>query len=119
MRKTGIQAARSKHRATGTFLPSFILGVVIGIIALMMWNAIGEYVYALPYSLLSPSGPEVYVLGFRIKHWIIGLASMTIGGILLLNRNQTLGGLLIGFGLVLFLDELLTGDLYYWSVGAW
>ena len=43
-----------------------ISGRIIAAISFMVWNMLGSQVYA--FSLLSPSGPEVYILGFRIKH---------------------------------------------------
>jgi len=98
------------ERGTFTFFSAMISGMIIAAISLVIWNMLGSQVYA--FSLLSPSGPEVYILGIRIKHWIIGLASMIIGGILYLKRIYTISGFLIGFGIILFLDELLTGDLY-------
>ena len=101
------------ERETFTFFSAMISGMLIAAISLVIWNMLGSQVYA--FSLLSPSGPEVYILGFRIKHWIIGLASMIAGAILYLRRIYTISGFLIGFGMILFLDELITRDLYYWS----
>ena len=107
-----MRRSRSKAGIDSSFLLALISGAVIAILSLIVWNMLGSQVYA--FSLLSPSGPEVYILGFRIKHWIIGLASALIGTILYSKKCYILSGLLIGFGLIL-LDELLTGDLYYWS----
>ena len=101
------------ERETFIFFSAMISGMIIAAISLVIWNMLGSQVYA--FSLLSPSGPEVYILGFRIKHWIIGLASALIGTILCSKKCYILSGLLIGFGLILLLDELLTRELYYWS----
>jgi len=108
-----MRRGRGKAGIDSSFILAMVLGAVIAILSLMIWNMLGSQVYA--FSLLSPSGPEVYILGFRIKHWIIGLASTLIGTILYSKKCYTLSGLLIGFGLILLLDELLTRDLYYWS----
>ena len=40
---------------------------------------------------------------------------MIAGAILYLRTIYTISGFLIGFGMILFLDELITRDLYYWS----
>ena len=109
-----VKRGRGKfERELFTFFSAMISGMIIAIFSLMIWTMLGSQVYM--FSLLSPSGPEVYILGIRVKHWLIGLASMAIGGILYLRRSYILSGLLIGFGLILFLDELITRDLYYWS----
>ena len=103
-------------RGRNSFIAFFLTGLLAGAICLGLWNMLGEQTYTL--SLLSPHGPEVYILGLRIKHWLIGLVFIGIGSSLYLLGFSSLSGFLIGMGTILFLDELLTGDLYYWRLGG-
>ena len=103
-------------RRKNSFIAFFLMGLLTGAICLGLWNMLGEQIYTL--SLLSPHGPEVYILGLRIKHWLIGLVFIGVGSGLYLLGFSSLSGFLMGMGTILFLDELLTGDLYYWRLGG-
>ncbi len=88
---------------------AFFMGFALGLILLIIWGSLPGTVYQL--SALSPHGPQVYVSGFRIKHWMVGVV-LTIVGLLLSRTHNWSGWSLTGFGVILVLDELLTWDLF-------
>jgi hypothetical protein len=79
-----------------------IIGVVIAIISLIIFNSLPPYIVT--FSLLSPTGPQIYILGVRIKHWFVGLILLVIGYVI--REDYRIGYFLMGFGAILFLDEL-------------
>ena len=87
----------------------FIYGVSIAIICLIIWNLIGQI--ELTFSIFSPTGPIVTIGGTRVKHWLIGIVIMVFAPFI---KNAKLMSFLLGFGLMLFIDEvpeLLAGTL--------
>jgi len=93
-----------------TTLFMFVLGAGLGLLSLALWNYLTRGMRISFLSAFAPEGGQVYVAGFRLKHWMVGLGLILAGG-LTLNRS-VVGAFFIGFGLALFLDEFLTGDLW-------
>lgn len=100
----------------GNFLAFYVMGAVFAIISLIFWNFLPTLgITKVNLSIFSPQGAEVYVHGFRIKHWLIGVILLIIGGMIFPYRREV-SGFFMGFGTVLLFDELLTNDLYYWKL---
>ena len=80
----------------------FIAGFITGFILLMFWGVFTEGLIFTLQSMLSPSGGQVYIYGFRVKHWMIGIIAI-IAGYLYRGKH---GDFLIGFGSILVIDEI-------------
>jgi hypothetical protein len=104
------RATRRNHRKYYLSLLLFVLGAGVGILSLALWNILTRgMIFA--FSALAPQGGQVYVGGFRIKHWMLGAAIAGIGAATI--RKTPWAAFLIGLGTALILDEVLTGDLLW------
>ena len=107
----------------GKITLGLITGIIAGTAALLIWASMGTNASGVSdtlfQSILSPTGPQccnlsLIGLGFvRIKHYVLGLVLMGIGAIVLaLKIEPFIGAFLLGFGGLLFIDEIalsLTG----------
>lgn len=86
-----------------------MLGVVLGYLSLSM-NQFIPYHFDIA-SLISPTGAQFIIYGFRIKHWISGAFVGIIGLMSYIQvKNTTLrqiGLVAIGFGGFLVFDEYM------------
>ena len=99
---------RGNHREYYLSLLLFALGAGVGILSLALWNVLTRGMI-FTFSAFSPQGGQVYVAGFRIKHWMLGAVITGIGAATI--RKTPWAAFLIGLGTALMLDEFLTGDL--------
>lgn len=97
-----------------------MIGVVLGYISLSM-NQFMPYHFDIA-SLVSPTGAQFTIYGFRIKHWVSGAFVGIIG---LMSYTQTksttlrqIGLVVVGFGSFLVFDEYM--DVYrFITTGAY
>lgn len=82
-------------------LSALALGLLAGIVGLFAWGNLTHGIYS--FSILSPYGASVYVEGFRLKHYMVGVPCIVVGAVF---RSRWWGWALAGFGVVLVVDEL-------------
>ena len=108
MPKQQFLSTRAYSAAYISFL--FIIGSGLGALALLVNQQF--HVSISVASLFSPTGAQLSVAGFRLKHWVTGLLIAIIGAGMFLKRSKMatineLGLVFIGIGFVLTADEYL------------
>lgn len=89
-----------------TLALAFVAGLAAGFFALFLWGRFTSYpAVSWGLSLLSPGGGQVVVFGFRIKHWMVGVALVACGTVLVPFKRLS-GMFLLGVGAALIVDEI-------------
>lgn len=95
---------------------AFAAGLVLGFFTIFLWGLFTpSSVLSWPWpplvngsswpSLLAPTGAEIVVFGFRIKHWMVGLGLIVCSAALV--SFKKISAFLFGVGIALILDEIL------------
>ncbi len=93
-----------KALSISSTLPFFGIGVMLAVLGLSL-NQQFPFQIQLA-SLLSPTGAQVTLAGWRIKHWLVGFVIIFFSIFIILDRNtEKLGIIALGAGTALVVDE--------------